>query len=279
MNDPHEIINRIEIYLRQQAELYDDLQFDLVDRNTVETTDAISITTSQSPTIDTHPAHLVGMTDTGNMAGSSDSTPSESIPSSDTVPMSLSNISTLDELYELCLVTPELNTDLPDTRLVFGKGNPSADLMLIGEAPGAEEDKQGEPFVGRSGQLLTKILESIHFTRDQVYIANILKHRPPDNRNPLPEERKRSLPYLIKQIELINPKLILCLGKISAETLLGISSSMKDMRGTFHIFSEKYELLVTYHPAALLRNPNWKRDTWEDVQLLRKRYDELGCKP
>lgn len=192
---------------------------------------------------------------------------------------SLDKIQTLDALYEYCLGVEKLKTDLAGTQLVFGKGNPNADLLLIGEAPGAEEDKQGEPFVGRSGQLLTKILEAINFTRDQVYIANILKHRPPDNRNPTADERNRSLPYLLKQIELINPKLILCLGKISAETLLGISSTMKDMRGTFHIFSEKYELLVTYHPAALLRNPNWKRETWEDVQLLRKRYDELGCKP
>jgi uracil-DNA glycosylase len=191
----------------------------------------------------------------------------------------LSTVQTLDELYELCLTTNELRTDLEGTRLVFGKGNIHADLVLIGEAPGAEEDKLGEPFVGRSGQLLTKILEAIQFNRDQIYIANILKHRPPDNRNPTADERNRSLPYLLKQIELINPKLILCLGKISAETLLGINSTMKEMRGTFHNYSEKYELLVTYHPAALLRNPNWKHETWEDVKLLRKRYDELGCKP
>lgn len=196
-----------------------------------------------------------------------------------TNPKNLNDIQSLEELFEFCLGIEELRTDLEGTQLVFGKGNPNADLLLIGEAPGAEEDKQGEPFVGRSGQLLTKILEAINFTRDQVYIANILKHRPPDNRNPTADERTRSLPYLMKQIDLINPKLILCLGKISAETLLGVSSTMKDMRGTFHKFSEKYELLVTYHPAALLRNPNWKRETWEDVKLLRKRYDELGCKP
>jgi DNA polymerase len=192
---------------------------------------------------------------------------------------SLENIHTLKELESFCRELDILKTDLPNTNLVFGKGNPQADLMLIGEAPGAEEDKLGEPFVGRSGQLLTKILQAIEFERDQIYIANILKHRPPDNRNPTADERERSLPYLVKQIEIINPKLILCLGKISAETLLGIKSTMKDMRGVFHNFGNNYELLVTYHPAALLRNPNWKRDTWEDVQLLRKRYNELGCKP
>lgn len=190
----------------------------------------------------------------------------------------LQAIQTLDELQAYCEKADALKTDLPDTRLVFGKGNPQADLMIIGEAPGAEEDRLGEPFVGRSGQLLTKILEAITFSREDVFIANIVKHRPPDNRNPTAGERRVGLPYLMRQIELINPKLILCLGKISAETLLGKPSAMKDMRGIFHAF-EGRELMVTYHPAALLRNPNWKRDTWEDVQLLRKRYDELGCKP
>lgn len=272
MNDANEIINRIETFLRQQTELYSDVNFDLIDSVPTATTETIPDSLADR-------VNAVSSPELEDQVEISENTVITSIPPNNIDIMPLANVSTLDELYELCLVTPELRTDLPDTRLVFGKGNPTADLMLIGEAPGAEEDKLGEPFVGRSGQLLTKILEAINITRDQIYIANILKHRPPDNRNPLPEERKRSLPYLLKQIELINPKLILCLGKISAETLLGQSSTMKEMRGTFHIFSEKYELLVTYHPAALLRNPNWKRETWEDVQLLRKRYDELGCKP
>ena len=192
---------------------------------------------------------------------------------------SLAAITTLHDLEIYCSTLDILRTDLEGTKMVFGKGNPDADLMVIGEAPGAEEDKQGEPFVGRSGQLLTKILESINFSRDDIYIANILKHRPPDNRNPLPEERQRSLPYLLKQIELVSPKLILCLGKVPTETLLETKSSLKDLRGRFHPFLGKYEVLLTYHPAYLLRDPNKKRDTWEDVQLLRKRYDELGCKP
>jgi DNA polymerase len=187
--------------------------------------------------------------------------------------------STLDELKELCQKADVLKTDLEDTNLVFGVGNPDADLMLIGEAPGAEEDKQGEPFVGAAGQLLNKILEAINFERDEVYIANILKHRPPNNRNPLPEERKRSLPFLLRQIDLIKPKLILCLGKVSAQTLLNNDNTLGSMRGKFHSFRGEYELMATYHPAALLRSTKWKRPTWEDVQLLRKRYDELGCKP
>ena len=185
----------------------------------------------------------------------------------------------LEELKNLCQKADVLKTDLKDTNLVFGVGNPDADLMLIGEAPGAEEDKQGEPFVGAAGQLLNKILEAINFKREDVYIANILKHRPPNNRNPLPEERKRSLPFLLRQIDLIKPKLILCLGKVSAQTLLDNDDTLGSMRGKFHSFRGEYELMATYHPAALLRSPKWKRPAWEDVQLLRERYDELGCRP
>ncbi|TVQ65113.1 MAG: uracil-DNA glycosylase [Balneolaceae bacterium] len=190
----------------------------------------------------------------------------------------LMSCSGLDELLELCNSADELKTDLENTRLVFGTGNPNADLMLIGEAPGEQEDLREEPFVGAAGQLLNKILEAIQFKREDVYIANILKHRPPGNRNPEPEERTRSLPYLIRQIELIQPKLILCLGKVSGNTLLNHEEPLKSMRGRFYPFKGA-ELTVTYHPAALLRNPHWKRPVWEDVQKLRKRYDELGCKP
>ncbi len=185
----------------------------------------------------------------------------------------------LEELKKLCLKADILKTDLDNAQLVFGVGNPDADLVLVGEAPGAEEDKQGEPFVGRAGQLLTKILDAINFKRDDVYITNILKHRPPNNRNPKPEERKRSLPFLLRQIDLISPKLILALGKVSAQTLLDKNSSLTSMREKFHPFRDRYELLATYHPAALLRHSQWKRPTWEDVQLLRKRYDELDGQP
>lgn len=192
--------------------------------------------------------------------------------------MNLESVQNLDQLRELCLLADELKTDLEGTQLVFGIGNPKADLMIIGEAPGEQEDVQGIPFVGRAGKLLDDILQAIQMDRTVVYIANILKHRPPGNRNPSEEERQRSLPYLQKQIELVQPKLILCLGKISASTLLGSDQPLGDMRGTFHPFGNA-ELLVTYHPAALLRNPNWKRPTWKDVQLLQKRYLELECKP
>jgi len=191
----------------------------------------------------------------------------------------LKNCKTLEELETLCENADVLKTDLKNTNLVFGVGNPQADLMLIGEAPGAEEDKQGEPFVGAAGQLLNEILEAVNFNRGDVYIANILKHRPPNNRNPKPEERKQSLPFLLRQIDLIEPQLILALGKISAQTLLDNDNTLGSMRGKFHSFREKYELMATYHPAALLRRSKWKRPTWEDMQLLRKRYDELNGTP
>lgn len=190
----------------------------------------------------------------------------------------LKECTTLDELRALCEKAAELKTDLENTNLVFGVGNPEADLMIIGEAPGEQEDLQGEPFVGAAGQLLNKILAAIDFEREDVYIANILKHRPPGNRNPTSEERRRSLPYLERQVDLIQPRLILCLGRVSATTLLDRDTSLRSLRGKFYPFRNA-ELTVTYHPAALLRNAQWKRPAWEDVQEVRKRYDELGCKP
>jgi uracil-DNA glycosylase family 4 len=160
------------------------------------------------------------------------------------------------------------------TKFVFGVGNPQAELVLVGEAPGADEDAQGEPFVGRAGQLLNKILEAIRFRREDVYICNILKCRPPNNRDPLPEEVNLCEPYLWKQLELIKPKLILCLGRIAAQSLLKTTESLSSLRGKVHDY-RGIKLMVTYHPAALLRNPNWKRPAWEDVQKVRKLYDEL----
>jgi uracil-DNA glycosylase family 4 len=159
-------------------------------------------------------------------------------------------------------------------KFVFGSGNPNADVMVVGEGPGAEEDKQGLPFVGRAGKLLTDILKAIDFSRDDVYIANIVKCRPPDNRTPLPEEMETCLPYLKKQIELIQPKLILCLGLTAAKGLLKKKESLTSMRGKVFEF-ENAKVMITYHPAALLRNPNWKRPCWEDLQNFRKLYDEI----
>lgn len=205
---------------------------------------------------------------------------SASIPADpDDIETLLDRCNTLEELEALCREADILKTDLDGTQLVFGVGNPDADLMLIGEAPGEQEDLQGEPFVGRAGQLLDKIMAAIDFEREDIYIANILKHRPPNNRDPLPEERQRSLPFLLKQIDLIHPKLILALGRVAAQTLLDNNDSLGSMRGKFHDFRGKCLLMATYHPAALLRHNQWKRPTWEDVQMLREKYEELGGKP
>lgn len=168
------------------------------------------------------------------------------------------------------------NCKLGKTRknLVFGSGNPDAKLLVIGEGPGADEDETGYPFVGRAGQLLTAILKAINFTRQDVYIANIVKCRPPQNRKPEPDEVVECMPHLKKQIEIIRPAIILALGATAANTLLANADSLGSMRGRIHTF-ENTPLVVTYHPAALLRNPNYKPETWQDVQFLRKQYDSL----
>jgi len=190
------------------------------------------------------------------------------------------NLTEFDSILTLDEFNNKINTcqlcGLSETRnkFVFGEGNPNADLMLIGEAPGAEEDKSGIPFVGRAGKLLNDILIAIGFKREDVFIANILKCRPPNNRDPLPSEREVCKPYLYKQIDLIKPKVILCLGKVAANVLLNNDESLTKMRANVYEITG-IKTMVTYHPAALLRNPNWKRPTWEDVQKVKKIYDEL----
>lgn len=180
------------------------------------------------------------------------------------------NLDELNKMIGNCLECP-----LGKTRhkFVFGKGNYNADIMFIGEGPGADEDAQGEPFVGRAGQLLTKIIESIEFTREEVFIANIVKCRPPGNRRPLESEVAKCEPYLKKQIQLIKPKFIVALGLTAVETLFKTKYRMGDIRGSLMNY-EGIKLLVTYHPAALLRNPEWKRPVWEDMKLLKKLYNE-----
>ncbi len=160
------------------------------------------------------------------------------------------------------------------TKFVFGVGDPHAKVMVIGEAPGADEDASGEPFVGRAGQLLNKMLAAVEFKREEVFIANILKSRPPNNRDPKPEEVEACEPYLWKQIALIQPKLILCLGRIAGTNLLKINESLGKMRNRDFNFCG-IPVVVTYHPAALMRNPDWKHGAWEDLKTLRKMYEEL----
>lgn len=152
--------------------------------------------------------------------------------------------------------------------VVFGSGDPAADLMFIGEGPGAEEDRQGLPFVGPAGELLTKIIQAMDLTRDQVYIANVVKCRPPGNRDPQPEEVAACRGYLERQIDLVQPRVIVALGKTAAQTLLGNESPVGRMRGQWFAV-RGVPTLVTYHPAALLRNPALKRPTWDDMQQVR----------
>jgi uracil-DNA glycosylase len=168
---------------------------------------------------------------------------------------------------------------LHETRqnLVFGEGSPQADVVFVGEAPGADEDRQGRPFVGRAGQLLTKIIEAMGLKREEVYICNILKCRPPENRNPLPGEILMCEPFLVRQLEAIAPKVICALGTFAARTLLKTEVPITVLRGRFHDY-HGIAVMPTYHPAYLLRNPSAKKLVWEDVQQIMERL-KSGATP
>lgn len=177
----------------------------------------------------------------------------------------------LEEKIGQCVLCP-----LSKARIlaVPGTGNPNADLLFVGEAPGREEDLQGKPFVGAAGQLLSKIVASIGFTREEVFITNIVKCRPPGNRNPLPHEIAACEPYLHRQIQLIQPRLICTLGTFASQTLLKTEEKISKLRGQFYGY-DHIPLLTTFHPAFLLRNPGMKRAVWEDMKKLRAKYDQL----
>jgi DNA polymerase len=160
-------------------------------------------------------------------------------------------------------------------KFVYGEGDPQAGIMVIGEGPGEQENLSGRPFVGRAGDLLNKMLAAINLRREQVYIANIVKCRPPGNRNPLPEERIACLPYLIEQIQIIQPQIFLMMGLVAAQTLLSTNEAMGVLREREHVFMDR-PAFVTYHPAALLRNEHWKRPAWEDLQRFQKAWLELA---
>ena len=176
----------------------------------------------------------------------------------------------------LAIVKTEIGADCSRCKLhaqgrkqvVFGVGNPDADLMFVGEAPGADEDIQGIPFVGRAGQLLTKMIEAINLRRDDVYIANVIKCRPPGNRNPEPDEIAQCEPFLFQQIEAIRPKVIVALGSFAAKTLLRSDESISRLRGRIYDFHGA-QLIPTFHPSFLLRSPDRKRDAWEDLKKAR----------
>ncbi len=179
---------------------------------------------------------------------------------------SLATIAAEVEGCRLCPLYKTANRGVP------GAGNPRARLVCIGEGPGASEDEQGLPFVGAAGQLLTKILAAVNLSRDEVFITNVVKHRPPGNRNPEPNEIEACTPYLVRQLDLIQPKVIVALGTFAAQTLLNTKTPIGKLRGDVHRY-HGIPVVVTYHPAALLRNPAWKRPTWEDVQLARRILD------
>jgi DNA polymerase len=159
------------------------------------------------------------------------------------------------------------------TNLVFGVGNPEARLMFVGEGPGADEDEQGEPFVGRAGQLLTQIIKAMGFAREEVYIANVVKCRPPGNRNPEPDEIAQCGPFLQRQIDAIAPRVIVALGKFAAQTLLETEAPISRLRGRFHSVGG-IDVMPTFHPSYLLRNPAAKREVWEDMKMVMKRLSE-----
>jgi DNA polymerase len=217
---------------------------------------------------------------TTQVAGASMGSPLEDVPAGLTVGGAsralfddpAAKLQTLEEIAEVVAGCRRCPLYATAKNPVPGDGSPVADFMIVGEAPGANEDEQGKPFVGQAGQLLTKIIGAIDLKREDVFIANVLKHRPPGNRNPTPDEVSACSPYLVRQIELVRPKVILALGTFAAQTLLETKLTIGKLRGQVHRYYG-VPLIVTYHPAALLRNPAWKRPTWEDVQLARRILD------
>ena len=192
------------------------------------------------------------------------------------VPPDIAAAVDLDQLAELIRRCTRCDLYKTAINAVPGEGNPHADFMCVGEAPGAQEDATGRPFYGQAGQLLTKILQAVNLSREEVFILNVLKHRPPGNRNPLPDEVSACRPYLVRQVQLVAPKVILALGTFAAQSLLETKLSIGKLRGSVHRY-HGIPVIVTYHPAALLRNPAWKRPTWEDVQLARRILDSASA--
>ena len=188
----------------------------------------------------------------------------------------LGELPTLDAVAELIRTTWCCQTLCPNrTNAVPGEGNPRADLVLVGEGPGAQEDATGRPFVGAAGQLLSKMLEAIDLRREDVFICNVVKCRPPQNRKPEPQEMTACMPYLWRQLELLQPKVIVALGGTAVEALLGVKQSLGQLRNKVHSLGG-VPLVATYHPAALLRNPNWKKPTWDDLRIARQLLDRAG---
>jgi len=205
---------------------------------------------------------------------SSTSVPTKNFSSDDPWPVEFSNVGVEEKSFQLqelakkvagCTLCAELSK--ARTQTVFGVGNPDARIAFFGEAPGADEDRQGEPFVGRAGKLLTQIIEACGLQREDVYILNTLKCRPPGNRNPSTQENENCRPYFERQLEIIQPEYIVCLGRFAINNLLDTSASISKLRQSFHPYRGS-KVVVTYHPAYLLRNPSSKRDVWDDMKMM-----------
>jgi len=265
------ILTDTERFLKQQQELYGDTIF--VHKSQPLSADSTQVSASAN--------NAPAAPETDLFGSAAKPTPSHHKTGEPILPTfpneSWTETKSLEELNNAINTCMKCGLGKTRIKFVFGVGNPKADVVVVGEAPGADEDEKGEPFVGRAGQLLNKILEAVQFKREEVFICNILKCRPPNNRDPQTEEIDCCEPYLWKQLEIIKPKMILCAGRIAGQSLLKTNSSLTLLRGKVHDY-RGIPLLVTYHPAALLRNPNWKRPCWEDMQQFRKLYDEMKSK-
>lgn len=200
--------------------------------------------------------------------GTTQAPPSRRAPAAYVSAEEISSLPVLSEVREIALGCPRCALAKTRTHVVFGEGREDADVMVVGEAPGQEEDRSGRPFVGRAGKLLDLLLLSSGFSRDDVYICNVLKCRPPQNRNPQPDEVDACSPYLLRQVELVRPRVILAFGTFAAQTLLGTDITIGKLRGRTHQY-RGVPLVPTYHPAACLRHPAWTRSVWEDLQRAR----------
>lgn len=204
--------------------------------------------------------------------GSAPHPPSPRAPAAYVSAEEIASLPVLASVREIALGCPRCGLARTRTHVVFGEGREDADVMVVGEAPGQDEDRSGRPFVGRAGRLLDLALMSAGFPREDVYICNVLKCRPPQNRNPQPDEVSACSPYLLRQVELVRPRVILAFGAFAAQTLLGTDVSIGKLRGRVHAY-QGVPLVPTYHPAACLRHPAWVRSVWEDLQRAREVLD------
>lgn len=226
---------------------------------------AVASAAPSAPVVETHATMPLDQVPTGIVIGE----PGKKLAGGPSPYGSLEELNAAVASCTLCPLYKEAKNPVP------GDGNPRAQLVCVGEAPGATEDEKGLPFVGQAGQLLDKILAAIKLSRKDVFICNVLKHRPPANRNPTPDEVQACSPYLLRQLELIQPHVIVAFGTFAAQTLLNTREGIGKLRGKVHQY-HGVPLVVTYHPAALLRNPAWKRPAWDDVQLARRLLDRAN---